>query len=172
MKTQEGISLAELLVTISITGIIVSFLGTAVYQILNVTEYGSDMMTATHELQNAAHWISYDGEMATVAKGGSELVLLLPDGSQVTYSLAGNELLRKAGDSELRLARNISSVVFRVQERTERVTVGSFYEDRHHRIITMSVTSSPEGRQNISQTREYKICLRPTNPSSGTWREQ
>lgn len=48
MKSQEGFSLPELLVTVAITGVIVSFLGMAVYQILNVTEYGGDKMIATH----------------------------------------------------------------------------------------------------------------------------
>jgi prepilin-type N-terminal cleavage/methylation domain-containing protein len=170
MKRQEGFSLPELLVTVAITGLIVSFLGMAVYQILNVTEYGSDKMTATHELQNAAHWVSYDGQMAKTASGGDELVLILPDSSQVTYGIAGSELLRTSEESQMTLARNITAVQFLVEERTEHITAGPYYEDREERTITMSVTSAPEGRPNVSEQREYKICLRPTEPSSGIWR--
>jgi len=170
MKSQEGFSLPELLVTVAITGLIVSFLGMAVYQILNVTEYGGDKMIATHELQNAANWVSYDGQMAKTATGGDELVLLLPDSSLVTYGIAGSELLRIEGESQMTLARNISTVQFLVEERTERITAGPYYEDRVERIITMTLTSAPEGRPNISEQREYKVCLRPTDPASGIWR--
>jgi prepilin-type N-terminal cleavage/methylation domain-containing protein len=172
MKNQEGFTLPELLVTVAITGLIVGFLGTMVYQMLTVTEYGGDKMTATHELQNAANWVSYDGQMAKTASGGSKLVLLLPDSSQVTYELVGTELLRNEGESQMTLARNISAVQFSVEERTEHVTAGVFSEDRRLRIITMNVTSAPEGRPNIIEERQYKICLRPTDPSTGIWRAQ
>ncbi|GEM_PF-510898 len=170
MKSQEGFSLPELLVTVAITGLIVGFLGTAVYQILNVTEYGSDKMTATHELQNTAHWVSHDGQMASTASGGSELVLTLADSSQVTYGLVGSEILRTDDESQMTLARHITALEFLVEERTEHLTAGTFYEDRSERIITMAVTSAPEGRPNIIEEKEYKICLRPTNPSAGIWR--
>jgi prepilin-type N-terminal cleavage/methylation domain-containing protein len=172
MKSQAGFSIAELLITVAITGIIVGFLGTAVYQILTVTEYGGDKMTATHELQNAANWVSHDGQMARTASGGDELVLLLPDSSLVTYGLVGTELLRTEEESQMTLARNISAVAFLVEERTEHVISGAFYEDRRERIITMNVTSAPEGRPNITEQREYKICLRPTDPSTGVWRAE
>jgi prepilin-type N-terminal cleavage/methylation domain-containing protein len=172
MKNQEGFSLPELLITVAITGLIVSFLGVAVYQILNVTEYGSDKMVATHELQNATHWVSYDGQMAKTASGGNGLVLTLSDGSQVTYGVVGTKLIRTAGGSEMTLAQNISAIAFLVENRTERITAGSFYEDRGKRTITMTVTSAPPGRPNISEQREYKICLRPTQPSAGIWRAQ
>ena len=172
MKSQEGFSIPELLITVAITGLIVTFLGTMVYQTLTVTEYGGDKMTATHELQNAANWVSYDGQMARTASGGTELVLLLPDSSLVTYGLVGSELLRTAEGSQMILARNISAAEFVVVERTEHVIAGSFYEDRRERIITMTVTSAPEGRPNITEQRAYKICLRPTDPSAGVWRAQ
>jgi prepilin-type N-terminal cleavage/methylation domain-containing protein len=172
MKSQKGFTLPELLITVAITGIIVSFLGAAVYQILNVTEYGGDKMTATHELQNAANWVSRDAQMARTASGGDELVLLLPDSSLVTYELVGAELLRTEGESQMTLARNISAVAFLVEERTAHVTAGVLYEDRRERTITMNVTSAPEGRPNITEEREYRICLRPTDPSAGVWRTQ
>jgi hypothetical protein len=70
------------------------------------------------------------------------------------------------------LARNISAVEFSVEERTEHVTAGSFSEDRHLRIITMILTSAPEGRPNITEERQYKICLRPTDPLTGVWSAQ
>jgi len=146
MKGQRGFTLPELLITVAITGLIVSFLGTAIYQILTITEYSSDRTIAMHELQNVAHWVSRDGQMARAASGGSELILTLPDGSSITYAMAETELRRTAGESQMTLARNISDLSFSVE----------------NRIITMTVTSSPKGRPNISEQRTYKVYLRPT----------
>ena len=145
-KGQKGFTLPELLITVAITGLIVSFLGMAIYQIITVTEYSNDRMIAMHELQNTAHWFSHDGQMASTASGGSELVLTLPDDSSITYAVVDTELSRTAGDSQMTLARSISDLSFSIE----------------NRIITMNITSSPEGRQNVSEQRTYKVCLRPT----------
>jgi len=145
-KGQKGFTLPELLITVAITGLIVSFLGTAIYQIITITEYSNDRMIAMHELQNAAHWFSRDGQMASTASGGSELVLTLPNDSSITYVVVDTELSRTAGELQMTLARSISDISFSIE----------------NRIITMSITSSPEGRQNVSEQRTYKVCLRPT----------
>jgi prepilin-type N-terminal cleavage/methylation domain-containing protein len=144
-KREKGFSLVELVVATAISGLVISGLGTAIYQILTVTEYGNDKLTAAHELQNAAHWFSLDGQKANTATGGSALVLTLPDESSVTYAVVGTELRRTAGDSVMTLAQNITSASFSVE----------------NRIITMAVTSSPEGRWGVSESGTYKIYLRP-----------
>jgi prepilin-type N-terminal cleavage/methylation domain-containing protein len=145
MKRQSGMTLVELVITVAITGIIVAFLGTAVYQIINVSEYGDGHLTALHELQNASYWLHTDGQGAVNATGGSQLVLTLSDNSTVTYALSGTNLRRTTGAQQLTLAQNISAATFSISGR----------------VITINLTSSPSSRQNVSQNGTYLVYLRP-----------
>ena len=144
MKRQAGISLVELVIAIAVTGIIVSFLGTAIYQIITVAGYGNDRLTAMHELQNASYWFSLDGQGAREATGGDELVLTLSDNSTITYSLVGTEIHRTAAGTQITLARNITGAAFAVEGR----------------VLTMSLTSSPEGRDNVTANTTLKVYFR------------
>jgi len=145
MKRQEGMTMVELVVAVAVTGIIVIFLGTAIYQIITVSEYGNGRLTALHELQNAAHWFNLDSQGARAATAGSQLILTLSDNSTVSYSLVGTELRRASGGPQMTLARNISSANFSI----------------NNRIVTMSLTSSPAGRNDVSQNGTYMVSLRP-----------
>ena len=142
---EEGVTMVELLVTIAVTGIIVVFLGTAIHQTVTVTKYGNDRLTAMHELQNVAHWFNLDGQRAITANADSGLLLTISANSSITYSLTGTELHRTAGGSQMTLAQNIISANFSIE----------------NRLITMSLTSSPEGRDNVSENGTYKVLLRP-----------
>jgi hypothetical protein len=141
---ERGFTMVDLVMATAVTGLIVSFLGTSIYQMLTVTEYGNDRLTAMHELQNAAYWFSLDGQGAKAAIGGSELVLTLADNATITYSLTGTELQRTTGEGQRTLAKNITSADF---------SIGN-------RVITMSLTSSPEGRDNVSENGTYQVSLR------------
>jgi prepilin-type N-terminal cleavage/methylation domain-containing protein len=145
MKGQQGFTLVELLIVISITGLIASFLGSAVYQMFTITEYGNSIMTAIHDLQNISNWLNRDGQTASNATGGSQLVLTLPDTSTITYALVGTELQRSDGSSQITVARNITSADFTVSDR----------------MVTLDVTSAPAGRQDASQQGTYQVYLRP-----------
>ena len=149
MNGQKGMTMVELLVAIAVTGIIVVFLGTAIYQIITVSAYGNDRLTAMHELQNSAHWFNLDGQKAVTANVNGELLLTISETSSITYSLVGKELRRTAGGSPMTLARNITSADFSID----------------NRLITMSLTSSPEGRDNVSENGTYKVYLRPAEGS-------
>jgi len=137
--------MVELITAVAVTGMIVSFLGTAVYHIITVSEYGNDEFTALHELQNAAYWFNKDGQEAKAATGGSQMVLTLTDNSTVTYALVDTNLQRTAAGQQIILARNISSAGFSV----------------NNRLATMSLTSAPPGRNNVSENGTYMIYLRP-----------
>ena len=149
MNGQKGMTMVELLVAIAVTGIIVVFLGTAIYQIITVSAYGNDRLTAMHELQNSAHWFNLDGQKAVTANVNGELLLTISETSSITYSLVGKELRRTADGSPMTLARNITSADFSID----------------NRVITMSLTSSPEGRDNVSENGTYKVYLRPAEGS-------
>ena len=146
MKADErGLTMVELIIAVAVTGIIVSFLGTAIHQILTVTEYGNNRLTAMHELQNAAHWFNLDGQRASTASANGELQLAISESSSITYYLSGTELRRMAGGDYMTLARNITSADFSIE----------------NRLITMSLTSAPEGHDNVSANGTYKVYLRP-----------
>ena len=146
MKGQRGLSLVELVVAVAVTGIIVVFLGTAIYQMITITGYGNSRLTALHELQNAAHWFTRDGQRAVSADASGGLLLTISESLSITYSLAGTELRRDPGGNPMVLARNISSAAFSVDSRT----------------VTMSLTSSPGGRDAVSENATYRVFLRPT----------
>jgi prepilin-type N-terminal cleavage/methylation domain-containing protein len=145
MKGQSGMTMVELVVAVAVTGIIVVFLGTAIYQIITVSSYGNNRLTALHELQNAAHWFNLDSQGARMATGGSQLILTLSDNSTISYSLVGSELRRGAGGLQMTLARNITAANFSI----------------NNRVITMSLTSSPAGQYDVSQNGTYMVSLRP-----------
>jgi len=146
IKGERGFTVVEVLVATAITGLILGILGASIHYIVTVPEYGNDRVTALHELQNVAHSVNLDGQMAQSATGGSDLVLTLPDASSVNYTLAGTNLLRVTSTSNRTLAQNITSANFSVQ----------------NRIITMNLTAAPDGRMDISENETYQICLRPS----------
>ena len=146
MKGEPGFTLVELVIATAITGFILGILGMAIHHVVTIPEYGNERVTALHELQNVAHWVNLDGQMAQSATGGNELILTLPDASSVNYTLVGTDLLRTTSTSNRTLAQNVTSVNFSIQDR----------------YITMDITSSPAGRWGVSENETYKIYLRPT----------
>jgi prepilin-type N-terminal cleavage/methylation domain-containing protein len=149
MNKQAGMTMVELIVAVAITGIIIVFLGTAIYQIITVSEYGNNRLTALHEVQNAGYWLNVDGQGAISATGGGQLALTLSDNSTVTYTLSGTNMLRSTNGQTMTVARNISSISFSVTGR----------------VITVSLTSAPVSRDSVSQNATYMVYLRPAGGS-------
>jgi prepilin-type N-terminal cleavage/methylation domain-containing protein len=145
LKKQAGMTMVELIIAVAITGVIITFTGTAVYQILNVSGYGNDHLSSGHELQNAAAWFQLDMQGTISATGGSQLVMTLSDNSTVTYSLASNELRRSSGSVLTTVAHNINTAAFSIN--------GS--------LATMSLTCLPTWRDSVSNNGTYMAYMRP-----------
>ncbi len=145
MKAERGFTMVELAITLVITGFLVAATGLVVRDIITVPERSNDQVSATHAIQNAAHWVSLDGQTASAATGGSSLVLTIPGSENVTYSLSGSELHRISGGSNRVVARGISAASFSVAGR----------------LITINMTTSTD-RLGISQNISCQVDMRPS----------
>ena len=147
MKRKErGYTLVELMIALAITGFLAATLGLVVQQTVTVPERGSAQVNARHAIQNAAHWVSLDGQTAKSASGGSGLALTLPDDSSVSYILDGDDLHRISGSSDRTIAQGIASANFSVDGRQ----------------ITMNISAATDSRWDMSESGTYQINMRPT----------
>ncbi len=117
MRREQGYTLVELVISLAITGVIFTMVGTVLYQINNVSKYGNDRLIAIHEVQNSGYWFNFDGQMALSATDEDSLIFSLPSGQTITYSLDGKDLKRTDGTSSMTLAQNITAIDFSVEGR-------------------------------------------------------
>jgi prepilin-type N-terminal cleavage/methylation domain-containing protein len=146
MKKEQGYTLVELIIALAITCIMITTVGMVMHQTVMVPEQGNEQISALHAIQNAAHWVSVDGQAAKSAAGGASLTLTLPDDSSVSYALNGDKLYRIDSDSNQVISRGIDSVNYTVDGR----------------IITMTIVAEPVSRWGTSETGTYQIYMRPT----------
>ena len=146
MNGERGYTFVELMLAILITGVIAMVLGMVVQQMVTVPEQSNDQVQTLHALQNAIHFIGLDAGSAESATGGNTLTLTMPDDIVISYERSGNVLCRYIDDKEQFIATGIISMNFTVSDRT----------------VYMSITAAPEGRWDISKSRNYQIAMRPT----------
>ena len=148
--------LVELLMAAGISAMLVGVLGSAIFQFMQVTERGNDQFRALHDVQNAGYWITLDGKRAattTLIEGAQpveSMSLSWTDSGQphtVTYSLSGTDLQRDHNGTMTPVARHVSAVGFSISQG----------------VVTATLTSSPEGRWEVTKETAYRICLRPTD---------
>ena len=147
MKRERGYTLVEGLIAIAITGFIVTVLGMVVQQMVVVPERGNDQFDAIHPMQNAAHWLTLDGQMASSAIGGGNLTLTMPNTNVIRYARSGTRLYRYYLSSNQTIATDVASTNFTVL----------------NRVIYMTIVTVPDSRwNNISQNYTYRAYMRPT----------
>ena len=157
-RSQSGVSLLELLVSIAIIGVIMAALSTGIYQIVKVTSRGRDRLTALHDLENAIHWIGRDGQMADATDLGDgeppvstmTLTWIERCGTEeiahsITYSVSGTELMRDYDGDTMRVARHVQSIQF----------------SRSGSLLTVTTESAP-GEFDVSEQRTFMVRLRPS----------
>jgi prepilin-type N-terminal cleavage/methylation domain-containing protein len=147
-RGEQGFTLAELLVTIAITGLIFSVIATVFFQMTTISSRGNDQLTVWHELQNVTERLETDCQSALTAVGGSSLTLTYPAGGTVTYVLSGTNLQRTSGGAVNVLAQNISGLNFSV----------------NGRLVSMNITSTVPGRTGSSEQISSLVYLRPAAP--------
>jgi len=125
IRDERGMTLVEILVALAITGLITGILVTAIYQIYQVTGWGSNQMRVQHDLQNAATWLNRDVVSAYSAHivSASEMTLTIPYVDSMitdtvntrvityTFSITDSILTRDCGDSTLIVARHAISFI-------------------------------------------------------------
>jgi Tfp pilus assembly protein PilW len=130
IRDERGTSLTELLLVLAISGVIISALVMAIYQVSSVVSRGNSELGVQHDLQNAATWLNRDVLTASGASvdspedGVYRLTLEVPCLSTkaevtttiyhitYTYSEETGDLTRDSGDSSLTVARHLSANPF------------------------------------------------------------
>jgi len=126
IRDESAMTLVEILVALAIAGLITGTLVTAIYQIYQVTGWGSNQMRVQHDLQNAATWLNRDVVSASSADvSDSQMVLTIPyypSGSSIytptirtityTFSAAERILARDSVTSTVTVARHVEDVAF------------------------------------------------------------
>ncbi len=150
--------MVEILVATAIAGMLVSALAPAVFQVISRTTEGNASLTAMQDIQNAVRWVSYDGQMAE----SSDLVDGAPPVSSMTltwtewqgyetvdhsshYFLVGDDLRRDYDGNVITVARYVSDIQFSLDGR----------------VLTVTMTSAPEGDSHHSEQRMWRVSLRP-----------
>ncbi len=164
-KDQRGITLVEMLVSVTIASIIGLGATVATGQVMNQTAKNNDYTTASRQTLNALHWISRDAQMSQTINGtagfpaSSNLTLSWTGWDdtdyQVIYSLSDSQLKRyySAGDgdpSETFIAEYINSDAEMTNCTSDNGT------------LTLTITASVgEGARKIDVTKKREITSRP-----------
>jgi len=154
---QRGMTLLELMVSMTIAIIVMGGAVALIFQELRGTSVAKTSITAVHEISNAARWISQDILMTedTDLVDGSQPVDYVTlnwieryDFANVphtsSYSLSGNQLTRDHDGTVTTVARNISKIEF----------------SQNGRLLTVSITCTPQWWNSTTIQKTYRIYLR------------
>jgi prepilin-type N-terminal cleavage/methylation domain-containing protein len=160
---QKGFTLIELVVALAILGIVVVGIVTSIFQIMQGRAQIAGKSVALADIDNAAHWVTRDIVMAQ----STDLVDDAPPTGNMTitwndltgwaeaeesishsavYTHSGTQLLRKydSANNTTIVGRHLTDVGFSIDDR----------------LITVTLTSSPDGVRASTVTRRYLIRMR------------
>ncbi len=172
MKTGEkGVALVELVIAISIWGLVGVAVSGGIFQILRNAELNTNHMSAVLQVQNADQRISRDANKAQIIATDNLtlpdfLVLSWIDGNtgdeyRITYVLedmpyTGLTQLRR--DQSINGSDNTTLLVARYIDPSPARTNCQFSDG----ILTLTITASVGGGASMeSETRTYKVVTRP-----------
>ncbi len=160
---QKGTTLLELMVSMAITGMIVSGVVGLIFHEFRGTATAKTSITAAHEIGSAARWISQDGAMAentNLVEGADPADRLdltwierrefadIPHSS--SYYLEGTQLRRDYEGTVITVARDISKVEF----------------SQTGYLLTVSIACTPQWWDASTIEKTYRIYLRTTEEVS------
>ncbi len=161
---QKGFTLIEVLVVVAIVGMLAPVLSLSIVQVITGTNRNNTMVIALADVEHAAHFINQDLQMAqtTNLPAYPQTVDLVTGGNvtlnwtdyydnqatyhQSQYYLSGTQLKRNYDGQVANAALYISKAEFSV--------------DASGEIVTVTLTSSPEGASGRSETRTYRVYRR------------
>ena len=154
-RGQDGTSLIELVVALSIGAVILLGAGESIFQMLRGVDRGVVQLTALRNSENARIWLTRDTRMAdstSLSDGGSpsaNLTLQWTDieGGQThvaSYTVSGSDLIRDLDGSTLTVARHVNAVGF----------------SRNGKLLTLQIEVVPDGAQ-ITLDKTYTASMRP-----------
>ncbi len=160
---QKGFTLVELLLAVAILGLVVSVISISIIQIITGTERNNVKIIALADIEHAAAWLNQDLPMAQTTNlvfgnptdlvAGDTLTLSWTDyygGEAIThqrqYYVSSTRLMRDSDGQVANIASYISAAEFSI--------------DGSGRLITFTLTSSPESISERSETKTYRFYQR------------
>lgn len=154
---QQGFTLADLLVSMGVMGLVVTLVGNGIFQGINLSDKVSDGFLAQSDTRTPVFWLARDIAMAystTLVDGAAPVTSAtftwtdyFGDAStahSLSYALVGTELQRTYDGVVGKIGRRVSAVTF----------------SRSGRVVTAVITSSQEGRFQISDSKTVNIQMR------------
>lgn len=138
-RKQQGMTLIETLVALSITGVVVGALAASIYTIMSITGRGNAEITVLQDIQSVSHWINNDARMASevTLTGGipANGIILDWDDSEgnphsCNYTFTGRELIRNFEGTPSSIAWHVSSIEFSLNDDALTYTLISETEGR------------------------------------------
>jgi len=164
-KSRFGFTLIEVLVSITITAILSTGIGTAIFQLYNVNNVDNARVEAVKQVENTIHWINRDTQMAQKVEvnDASYWIRLTwvtwedSQKTQVVYTIESTSLIRKYYENDvltstMTLARNLN---------TSGSNTSCSYDSATDKLTLKITAEGSSGSKEAVETREIEIYPRP-----------